>query len=139
MLADSLQQLERDDLKKDWDTEPDQWVDINAPVVIPSITDEKNSDQSEVFWPIADPRAARAQPKDSVEGFSYRDGVNGVVRPSGGGVNSPAAADAGALALPARRRHRRDFEQGRRVCRSDRWGRADQGKPDRRSDRVLDR
>ena len=88
MLADSMQQLERDDIKKDWDTEPDQWVDMNAPVVIPGIIDEKNSDQSEVFFPIADPRAARGQKQDSVEGFSYKDGVNGVVRPSGGRLNS---------------------------------------------------
>ena len=83
-----MQQLERDDLKKDWDSEPDQWVDMNAPVVIPGISDEKNSDQSEVFFPDRRPPAARAQAKDSVEGFSYQSRVNGVVSPSGGRMNS---------------------------------------------------
>ena len=138
MLADSMQQLERDDIKKDWDTEPDQWVDMNAPVVIPGIIDEKNSDQSEVFFPIADPRAARGQKQDSVEGFSYKDAVNGVVRPSGRTAQFAAPADAGALALPSGGRHDWVIEQGRGVCGAGRRGRADQGKPDCRADCVLD-
>ena len=88
MLAESFQQLERDDLKKDWQTEPDQWVDANAPVVIPNVSDEKDSDQAEIYYPIVDPRAARPDPKNSVEGFKYRAGVNGVVLPGGGRSSS---------------------------------------------------
>ena len=64
MLGRELQQLERDDLKKDWQTEPEQWVDANAPVVLPSVSDEKDSDQAETYYPIADPRVARPDPKN---------------------------------------------------------------------------
>ena len=73
------------------------------------LPDEKNSELAEMYWPIADPRAARPQPairsKDSII-----SGVNGVVRPSAAG-QFPASANAGAVALSAGGRDHRDPEQ----------------------------
>jgi hypothetical protein len=74
MLADSLPQLESDDLRRAWDAEPDHWVDMNAPVVIPAIPDEKHTETAEVYWPIADPRAARTQRHEGKVGHNHRTG-----------------------------------------------------------------
>ena len=89
MAADSLSRASSEDIRNDWDTQPDQWVDMNAPSISPSATDPNNLDQALLVFPIVDPRAMRAQKKDSVEGFSYdRRAVSGVVTPAGGKANA---------------------------------------------------
>lgn len=72
------------DVERNWNEKPDQWVDLNEPVVIPNATDPENLNQAELYFPIVDPRAMSSDRKDSVEGFSYeRNTVQGTVAPSG--------------------------------------------------------
>ena len=80
MYANSLRQLQQEDIRKEWDSAPAQWVDMNAPVVVPDRLFPDDLKRAEVLFPIADPRARRARSSESVEGFDYSDGVNGVVR-----------------------------------------------------------
>ena len=35
MYANNLRQLQHEDIRKEWDPSPAQWVDMNAPVVVP--------------------------------------------------------------------------------------------------------
>ncbi|MFN0130530.1 MAG: Verru_Chthon cassette protein A, partial [Verrucomicrobiales bacterium] len=89
MQAESMAQMASQDLRNDWDALPNHWVDMNAPSITPSPTEPNNLDQALVVFPIVDPRAMRANKKDSVEGFEYsRRAVNGIVTPSGGRSNS---------------------------------------------------
>lgn len=68
---------------------PSNGWDINEPIVIPDLDDPENVSLTELYFPIADPRAFRGQSsgaagdKASVEGFSYQDKINGVVLPGG--------------------------------------------------------
>lgn len=89
MAADSLNQLASQDVRNDWDMQPDQWVDMNAPSITPSANAPDDLDEALLVFPIVDPRAMRANKKDSVEGFSYeKRGISGVVTPSGGKANA---------------------------------------------------
>jgi hypothetical protein len=89
MAGDSLSQVQSQDIRNDWDSLPNQWVDMNAPSITPSPTQPDDLDEALIVFPIVDPRAMRGKKEDSVEGFSYeRRSVNGVVPASGGKPNS---------------------------------------------------
>lgn len=72
----------------DWNQHPNQYVDLNEPVI------RIQGEQTKLYFPIVDPRAAYDDPgtsvADQVEGFSYTTGgINGVVTPGGtGGANA---------------------------------------------------
>lgn len=89
MAAESMTQLGSQDVRNDWDRQPDHWVDMNAPSITPNPRSPNDLDQALLVFPIVDPRAMRAQARDSVEGFSYeKKGISGVVTPSGGKPNA---------------------------------------------------
>lgn len=85
-----------------WDTLPDNYVDLNEPVA--RLDPANPAAAPRWFFPIIDPRAYSTDPQNSVEGFSYTTSTNGVaggtslagvVLPSGGG-----ASDGQRLPMP---------------------------------------
>lgn len=77
-----------------WDTLPDNYVDLNEPVA--RLDPANPAAGPRWFFPIIDPRAYSTDPQNSVEGFSYTTSTNGVaggtslagvVLPSGGGAS----------------------------------------------------
>lgn len=89
MAADSLARVSQEDIRNDWDAQPDHWVDMNEPAISPSASEPDNLDQALLVFPIVDPRAMRSKKELSVEGFSYdRRGINGIVAPAGTKLNS---------------------------------------------------
>ncbi len=71
----------------DWDSAANSglFTDLNSPV----------TRNGTVYFPILDPRALSATASQSVEGFSYQTGTDGVVAPGG-------AADSQRLPMPVR-------------------------------------
>ena len=89
MAAESIDQIAMEDRFADWDTQPDHWVDMNAPSIVPNPLDPKDPDEALYVFPIADPRAMRRLKADTVEGFRYeKGGLNGVVPPESGSPNA---------------------------------------------------
>ena len=84
MIAGSMRDLQRD-MPQDWNRLPNQYVDLNRPVINPDPNDPENIGRASIHFPIVDPRAykgGRGNP-GSVEGFSYdAQGIPGIV--SGG-------------------------------------------------------
>ncbi len=75
----ALQSLKQDDIERSWDSMPDQWVDLNEPIVVPNLSSPDDIDRAELYFPIVDPRAKRTAAGETVEGFDYKSDVNGVV------------------------------------------------------------
>jgi uncharacterized protein (TIGR02600 family) len=73
-----------------WDSLPDEWVDMNAPVVKPS---------GSVFFPIIDPFAANPGTDPAIEGFSYQTKLHNA-QPLNGVVQ--AANNTSRLPMPVR-------------------------------------
>ncbi|MGI8604851.1 MAG: Verru_Chthon cassette protein A [Verrucomicrobiales bacterium] len=97
MAAPSLAQVNSQDLKQSWDQDPAEWVDMNAPVIVPNLAAPSDMNKAELYFPIVDPRALRATVSESVEGFNYTAGVAGVIKSGAtGGGNSQR------LAMPVR-------------------------------------
>jgi len=69
----------------DWNTQTGLFTDLNSPIVR----------DGKVHFPIIDPRAKSSTAAQSVEGFDYTAGVQGVVLPG-------AAADSQRLPMPVR-------------------------------------
>lgn len=82
----------------DWDKMPDQYVDLNEPVVRADLRDPKASPR--VYFPIIDPRAYATDPNRSVEAFSYSEYADGVSGKALGGVVLPAGNDDTKQRLP---------------------------------------
>lgn len=85
MIAGSLNDIQRD-LPPNWNQNPEQYVDLNRPVINPDPTDPENIARANIHFPIVDPRAFKgaAQP-GSIEGFSYQtNAIPGIV---GGGAD----------------------------------------------------
>ena len=82
----------REEAPQDWSTAPEEFVDLNAPL----ITDHAGGKKA-LRFPIVDPRAMTANPTKSVEGFSYetRQAPGGTVGPLNG-------EDAQRLPMPVR-------------------------------------
>ncbi|WP_395748502.1 Verru_Chthon cassette protein A [Prosthecobacter sp.] len=91
MVAKTDAEIAADTPPADWDKKPDQYVDLNEPVVRANVTDPAGAPR--LFFPIIDPRAYSQTSSRSVEGFTYSTYVNGasgqaldgVVAPSSGG------------------------------------------------------
>ena len=138
MLADSLQQLERDDFE--------EGLGHRARPMGRHERARGHSRASRTRRTAIRQRCigrlrtrGRRGPRREIrsKGSGTRKGSTGWCGP-GRPAELAAPADASALALSAGRRHDRDIEQGGRLRRADRRERADQGEPDCRADRVLD-
>lgn len=89
LAARSLTDLTAEDVVSHWNTQPDHWVDMNAPAGSRGPVVSGKREAPGLTFPIVDPRASRADPADSVEGFSYQDrGFGGVVMPGSGPPDS---------------------------------------------------
>ena len=71
MIAGSLNDIRRD-LARDWHQRPEQWIDLNRPVINPDPSDPENIARASLHFPIVDPRAFKGVGQEgSIEGFSY--------------------------------------------------------------------
>ena len=80
MIASSLTDIARD-RPQNWNQNPEQYVDLNRPVINPDPADPENIARASIHFPIVDPRAFKGEgQRGSVEGFSYdAQGVPGIV------------------------------------------------------------
>ncbi len=69
------------DVPRDWLDHPEQFVDLNAPVIHDATPGEKRT----LYFPIVDPRAKSSSATKSVEGFEYtgNSAPGGTVGPGG--------------------------------------------------------
>ncbi|MEM1293931.1 MAG: Verru_Chthon cassette protein A [Verrucomicrobiota bacterium] len=76
MVVRDRQEPLLDDLPSYWDSIPESFTDLNAPVA------RRKNGELVLHFPILDPRASNADEALSVEGFSYEeDSLNGTVGP----------------------------------------------------------
>ncbi|MGK0187654.1 MAG: hypothetical protein ACI9R3_003442 [Verrucomicrobiales bacterium] len=85
MIGGSMTDI-RKDLAGDWNQNPEQYVDLNRPVISPDPTDPENVARADIHFPIVDPRAFKGEGQvGSIEGFSYQTAaIPGIV---GGGAD----------------------------------------------------
>ncbi|OYW26654.1 MAG: hypothetical protein B7Z47_07400, partial [Chthoniobacter sp. 12-60-6] len=94
MVSTTEADIAADTPPMDWDKRPEQYVDLNEPVVRMNMTTPAGPPR--LYFPIIDPRAYSTTASRSVEGFSYSNYANGnagqaldgVVLPTGGGDDS---------------------------------------------------
>ncbi|MCB1094068.1 MAG: Verru_Chthon cassette protein A [Verrucomicrobiae bacterium] len=81
MIAGRVDQLAAD-IPNDWSQRPNQFVDINRPILSPDPADPENVARAAVHFPVVDPRAYRGEGEPgSVEGFDYDDSaLSGIVK-----------------------------------------------------------
>ncbi len=73
-----------DDVPRDWQSKPAQFIDLNSPMIKPDLRSPQNLALAQLTFPIVDPRAMKGSAKNSVEGFSYKDNFPGAKGPNGG-------------------------------------------------------